>query len=186
MAATPPGRFDAGDKTPGPTDQRRAHDQPRDYRPAVSRHGHRQGMVEAYLASPDTPCTEAVAAMGPVCPFFERAGMTAPDRRPGAQRSSPPTSRCDGLDADDLLRPIRDESELADVLRTGRDRAPRPGIAGGAIREIARAAACTLIAPPTAYAHRRVNTFQSEAASAGSNVCLTNFKRGGRPARVAA
>ncbi|MBS0198448.1 MAG: GNAT family N-acetyltransferase [Planctomycetes bacterium] len=32
-------------------------------------------LVEAYLARPLTPCTEAVAAMGRVCPFFERAGM---------------------------------------------------------------------------------------------------------------
>ncbi len=33
-------------------------------------------LVRAYLSRPDTPCTEAIAAMGRVCPFFERAGMT--------------------------------------------------------------------------------------------------------------
>jgi len=34
-------------------------------------------LVRAYLADPLTPMTESVAAMGWVCPFFERAGMTA-------------------------------------------------------------------------------------------------------------
>ncbi len=33
-------------------------------------------LVRAYLAGPLTPRTEAVAAMGRVCPFFEAAGMT--------------------------------------------------------------------------------------------------------------
>ncbi|MEM1423356.1 MAG: hypothetical protein AAGH64_05060, partial [Planctomycetota bacterium] len=33
-------------------------------------------MVRAYLRDPITPCTEAIAAMGHACPFFERAGMT--------------------------------------------------------------------------------------------------------------
>ncbi len=34
-------------------------------------------LVRTYLDSPLTPATEAVAAMGSICPFFERAGMTA-------------------------------------------------------------------------------------------------------------
>ncbi|TVQ75471.1 MAG: ATP-binding cassette domain-containing protein [Phycisphaeraceae bacterium] len=34
-------------------------------------------LVRAYLRDPSTPCTEAVASMGRVCPFFERAGMRA-------------------------------------------------------------------------------------------------------------
>jgi len=33
--------------------------------------------VRAALNEPTTPVTEALAAMGRVCPFFERAGMTA-------------------------------------------------------------------------------------------------------------
>ncbi|MFN0010376.1 MAG: GNAT family N-acetyltransferase [Phycisphaerales bacterium] len=37
-------------------------------------------LVRAYLARPLTPRTEALAAMGTVCPFFERAGMTATPR----------------------------------------------------------------------------------------------------------
>jgi ABC-type lipoprotein export system ATPase subunit/GNAT superfamily N-acetyltransferase len=42
-------------------------------------------LVARYLADPVTPCTEALAAMGAVSPFFARAGMTAyalpPSRR---------------------------------------------------------------------------------------------------------
>lgn len=34
-------------------------------------------LVRAYLRDASTPCTEAVASMGRVCPFFERAGMRA-------------------------------------------------------------------------------------------------------------
>lgn len=42
-------------------------------------------LVRAYLDGPLTPRTEAVAAMGHVCPFFEGAGMTA--------YALPPTAR---------------------------------------------------------------------------------------------
>jgi len=34
-------------------------------------------LVRAYLDAPMSPATEAVAAMGAICPFFERAGMSA-------------------------------------------------------------------------------------------------------------
>ena len=44
-----------------------------------------RALVEAHLADPPTPCTEAIAAMGAACPFFRAAGMTeyrtAPTRR---------------------------------------------------------------------------------------------------------
>ena len=33
-------------------------------------------LVRSYLAHPQSPATEAVAAMGGICPFFEHAGMT--------------------------------------------------------------------------------------------------------------
>lgn len=38
-------------------------------------------LVRAYLDAPQTPCTEAIAAMGRPCRFFARAGMT-PVRAP--------------------------------------------------------------------------------------------------------
>lgn len=45
-------------------------------------------LVRAYLENPATPCTEAVAAMGAVSPFFAAAGMVAYalPRRPSDQR----------------------------------------------------------------------------------------------------
>lgn len=42
-------------------------------------------LVRAYLAEPLTPATEAVAAMGWVCPFFECAGMRAVNLQPAAR-----------------------------------------------------------------------------------------------------
>lgn len=42
-------------------------------------------LVRAYLASPLTRDTEAVAAMGRICPIFERAGMTRHERGEGVQ-----------------------------------------------------------------------------------------------------
>lgn len=44
--------------------------------PAFRNLGVARALVAHYLARPDTPCTEALAAMGRVCPFFRRAGMT--------------------------------------------------------------------------------------------------------------
>jgi ABC-type lipoprotein export system ATPase subunit len=43
------------------------------------------GLVRRYLCAPDTVCTEAVAAMGRVCPFFRSAGMTAYPLTPPAR-----------------------------------------------------------------------------------------------------
>lgn len=45
--------------------------------PRYQGQGIAQRLVRRYLRSPVTPCTEAVAAMGAVSPFFARAGMTA-------------------------------------------------------------------------------------------------------------
>lgn len=46
-----------------------------------------KGLVRAYLDAPLTARTEAVAAMGAVCPFFERAGMRA-HRAPAGHRDA--------------------------------------------------------------------------------------------------
>ena len=42
-------------------------------------------LVRAYLASPLTRDTETVAAMGRICPIFERAGMTRHERGVGKE-----------------------------------------------------------------------------------------------------
>ncbi len=44
--------------------------------PASRGLGIASGLVHAYMQNPQTPATEAIAAMGSVCPFFVRAGMT--------------------------------------------------------------------------------------------------------------
>lgn len=74
-----PGRFDSGDKA---RDARRLNDELRTIaRVVVDPRWRALGvatlLVRTYLSSPLTSCTEAEAAMGRCCAFFERAGMTA-------------------------------------------------------------------------------------------------------------
>jgi predicted GNAT family acetyltransferase len=70
-------------------------------------------LVRAYLSSPRTRRTEAVAAMGGLCPFFERAGMTAhtaaPDERSRAVRA---WLNARGIVAADLIEAGRAECVL--------------------------------------------------------------------------
>lgn len=72
-----PGRYRTGDKR---ADARRVNEEVR----VISRVvvdprwrglGVARRLVRAYLADPLTAATEAIAAMGWLCPFFERAGM---------------------------------------------------------------------------------------------------------------
>jgi hypothetical protein len=65
-------------------------------------------LVEAYLADPLTPCTEAIASMGRWCPFFAHAGM----------RDVPlPPTRRERMFARALERLGLEPWELADVGR---------------------------------------------------------------------
>ncbi len=65
-------------------------------------------LVEAYLAAPLTRCTEAIAAMGRWCPFFQNAGMR--------ETPVPPSRR--ELVLSSVLRRLGLEAwELADVDR---------------------------------------------------------------------
>lgn len=105
-------------------------------------------LVREYVREPLTPRTEAVAAMGRVCPFFERAGMVRHERA---------RSRRDEV----LLCAIRKEGErpksllehvprgLKGPLRTWADasRATR----GLEDSELGRAAAAALLFPVIAY-----------------------------------
>ena len=109
-------------------------------------------LVRAYLADPRTHRTEAVAAIGDVCPFFERAGMT---RVPGVR------SRRDQKLLDHIER--MDETPASLLCERQRTRL-RPAILAWArdsratrrIRDearLARLAACALVVPPVAYTH---------------------------------
>lgn len=80
-----PGRFRTGDKA---ADAGRLNDELRTISrvivdPRDRGRGVATALVAAYLAEPDTPCTEALAAMGRASNFFAAAGMTPYDAPPG-------------------------------------------------------------------------------------------------------
>lgn len=112
-------------------------------------------LVRAYLAHAETACTEAVAAMGTISPFFERAGMRAVPVVAHARTHRLARRLASlGLGCADLLGSLEEEGELARALRVwARGSAATRRIAAGPVREIARSAACALLAPPVAYAH---------------------------------
>ncbi len=115
-------------------------------------------LVRSYLCSPETPATEAIAAMGSVCPFFERAGMT-----PYCLLPSPIDLRL--IDAlthinqsiVDLIRsPVEPGSLIERELITWSK--ARRIIGSGVpdaqtIQKLAPIAACRLLAKPRAYAY---------------------------------
>ena len=74
-----PGRYNTGDRS---ADAHRLSRELRCISRVIVEPSHRSmgvatALVRAYLASTQTPATEAVASMGRVSPIFERAGMTA-------------------------------------------------------------------------------------------------------------
>ncbi|MEZ6242703.1 MAG: hypothetical protein R3B57_06630 [Phycisphaerales bacterium] len=117
-------------------------------------------LVEAYLDNPQTPATEALAAMGAVCPFFERSGMRA--YRVGIRRADArledalahagfsPDELLVGERADDAARDAFVRRELrrwANVSRATR------GVLGESWGQMARAAGARLAARAIGYAH---------------------------------
>ncbi len=113
-------------------------------------------LVRAYLARPATPCTEAVTALGGVCPFFERAGMRrivvpTPARHGRLLRA---LGVSDEADAAVLLMTPRAHRALETPLRRwARASASTRRLAEGDPAAIAAAAAGALLAPPAAYVH---------------------------------
>lgn len=112
-------------------------------------------LVRSYLDRPDTRRTEAVAAMGAVSPFLERAGMRPVDvpehhrdKRLRALLEEHAKSPIDLL----VLPKLR--SSLETKLRQwARASASTRTLADGPVETIARDAAARLIAPIHAYAH---------------------------------
>lgn len=85
-------------------------------------------LVRAYLGSPRTPRTEAVAAVGGLCPFFARAGMREHRAGPDEEaRRLARDLRGLGVERGDLVRADRAERLLARRLRGG-------GTLGGLLR----------------------------------------------------
>lgn len=113
-------------------------------------------LVRAYLADADTPCTEAVAAMGGLCPFFARAGMAEHAVEPGAtDRTLRAKLERFGIDPVRLLDPIERAELLADA-RVGRAllvwaRARGRSVTTRDAETAAKLAACRLTADLRAY-----------------------------------
>ncbi len=115
-------------------------------------------LVRHYLRNPQTPATESIAAMGSVCPFFERAGMTPYELIPVPVdlRLLDATEHQQHELADLINTPIESGSLLERELITWSK--VRKVIGSGTpdpktIQSLAPIAACRLLANPRAYAH---------------------------------
>ena len=103
-----PGRYTAGDKR---TRARRLNRELRTISrvvvdPRFRGVGLAARLVARYLRDPLTPCTEAVAVMGALSPFFERAGMTAYTLPPSDRNARLADALlADGHHPSDLTRP---------------------------------------------------------------------------------
>lgn len=114
-------------------------------------------LVRAYLSRPLTRRTEAVAAMGGVCPFFERAGMreVRTPAREGDRRLLASLRR-HGLTLESLSRVGRVRSDLVIELRRWcRSRVGLRGSARRGPRRLAELASLWCGAPLHAYIHEK-------------------------------
>ena len=125
--------------------------------PRVQGLGVARRLVARYLRDPLTPCTEAIAAMGAVSPFFERAGMTAYPLPPAARTARLTDALAHlGLSPADLAD-SRTRARLARRpagLLERECRAWAPPRAGALpFRELLDVTAARLTTARTAYAH---------------------------------
>lgn len=112
-------------------------------------------LVRAYLEKPLTPATEAIAQMGRVSPFFERAGMTAyplPRQRRDARLADALYALGVGLGGLDATRAI-EPAVRAELVRWARSSRMTAGLAEGPPAALASRAATALIDGGVAYAH---------------------------------
>ncbi|MCA9303025.1 MAG: hypothetical protein KC996_02775 [Phycisphaerales bacterium] len=114
------------------------------------------GLVRAYLADAQTPATEAIAAMGSVCPFFERAGMigyTVPTPIPNVRLLD--ALVCLGIQPADLPSENIQENTLLhrELMHWARSSRMLRGNTTP-VRTIALMAACRLLSQPRAFAWR--------------------------------
>ncbi|MBX3376218.1 MAG: GNAT family N-acetyltransferase [Phycisphaeraceae bacterium] len=108
-------------------------------------------LVRAYLARPRTPLTEAVGKMSRVCPFFERAGMTAHHRGVSARDARlRRVLREEGVGPAALLAGTVGNGRVERALRVWAE-ASRATRGIRSVREMACAAAAAWRFPPVAY-----------------------------------
>ncbi len=120
--------------------------------------GMASALVRHYLNNPQTPATESIAAMGSVCPFFERAGMTPYELLPAPVdlRLIDAINHQQRTLADLINTPIKPGSLLERELITWSK--TRKVIGSGTpdsqtVQSLAPIVACRLLANPRAYAH---------------------------------
>jgi ABC-type lipoprotein export system ATPase subunit/GNAT superfamily N-acetyltransferase len=113
-------------------------------------------LVEHYLANPQTPATEAIAAVGEICPFFERAGMT-PYPLPRHAADARLEDALESVGASAWMLAARDRApELIAQPLIARELARwalHRGAANSDSLAQAQAAAARLCGRPVAYAH---------------------------------
>lgn len=163
-----PGRFDQTDKS------ERARAINRELRtisrvivdPRFRALGVAKALVRAYLRDPETPCTEAPAAMGAACPFFSRAGMSAHTIEP-TKRDARLARRLEDANVEPWRLATPDlalqraqralgEEAIDDALRTwARASRATSRLTDAPIRTIFARAASSLAATPVAYAHTK-------------------------------
>jgi hypothetical protein len=116
-------------------------------------------LVEAYLSSPLTRCTEAVAAMGRFCPFFVRAGMrevevaaSARDARLGRALEEVRVEAWELVEVERARALMRRGAMKSAIESWGRDARGTRGMSGV---ELAVAAGAALAARPRVYVSER-------------------------------
>lgn len=123
-------------------------------------------LVREYLENPQTSSSEAIAAMGSVCPFLERAGMQSYEMIP----SIDDLRLLDVLEhhnmtITDLVRSeIDHRSHLGvELIRWGKRRKliSKDHHPSEILRNITLGAACRLISKPRAYAHTNMHHVES-------------------------
>lgn len=133
-------------------------------RPSARSTGVGTSLVRAYLASPDTPLTEAIAAMGSLSPFLAAAGMTGRDLPPSRRDARLLDAlHHAGVEPWMLAEPShalvraaarRGPAFLANELRLWADAAPATRRAAAATPQAAlRLAARSIGAPSLVYTH---------------------------------
>ncbi|USN99696.1 MAG: ATP-binding cassette domain-containing protein [Phycisphaeraceae bacterium] len=143
-------------------------------------------LVRAYLDDPDTPATEAVAAMGRLSPFGEAAGMTTYPLAPrAADDRLDDMLHAAGVEPWELLDPARVERVRPDAFvrrelevwaRAVASSIPKPRRGWTDVFDLAPLAAGRLCAPPVAWgavrssrsSDRRTQSSYSERARACS------------------
>jgi ABC-type branched-subunit amino acid transport system ATPase component len=118
-------------------------------------------LIRAYLTDPETPATEALAAMGAACPMFSRAGMTeytlahtARDQRLLDALAHARIAPLDLVRTDAVAANVNAWLDREFRAWANGSRATRSQMSGD-LRAIIGAAARTVLCRPRAYAHTR-------------------------------